>query len=356
MKRHAWSGLGRALATLCSFLVFAFAVTSGAISAPAQSGEDGLLRLGLHHGTSGNLEVTITGEGFSATSSVTFDGLPAASQRVLNPRTIVATLPSGVTRAEQTVVTSPDGKHASTNTVITTSKMLAINNENWHSRFVATNSSPDVVTVYKPGCHGLGTSSDTINLLVGGSRAVDSFGDCAGAPAVQLLEVSYVGAVDLWTEAEFRDGAGSVTFVTIPPLVSIAPGVDDYFDFKGIERVLDAKSPVSPRPIGRDTFFLLFGDGAPLAANLKLFDGENKSLDKPLGNLTGVDVDLTGVGYAWYEITPLVDVGRAEVRVRSTFGCGGCPTGKLYAVAFVGYRSSGGPRVEMPTLRHTASF
>jgi hypothetical protein len=215
-------------------------------------------------------------------------------------------------------------------------RILTIDSATWSSDLVASEPQPD-------------TRIETTNCVLGPVPAIapppdgasivrdigtlQCFRDEAPAHIAELTIRS--GDATIFTQATYRDAAGDFNTVTIPEITTTLPAspTSSTLRFERIESTTD-----------RSTFIAFFAQSAQYVS-ISVYDGN--------GNELAIEEGLIQRGFTWYELDTSVEIGSVEVR-RGTIsiGCPGCQDGgALDAIAFVGYRSGGSPRVEMPEER-----
>jgi hypothetical protein len=214
-----------------------------------------------------------------------------------------------------------------------TARLLAVDNESWQSDLLASNAAAD--TTFRFPSYLFGDSP--IDLPEHGATIVRGFGlGDPSADAVRIIPVEITaGALELQTQATYFDTNGAFNTVTIPALGEQLPagsGAAAYLEFDRIESTGE-----------RATWFALLSD-TPAFVSLYVYDGQGKQVE--------VEEVYLADRFTFYEMTTSIDVGRVFLKRGSRVGCGGCESqgAPIDAVAFVGYRHGGGPRVEMPTL------
>ena len=218
-------------------------------------------------------------------------------------------------------------------------RLVHSDSDTWQSRGAIFATSADTV-VRTSDCTSF--SAFTRNLPYGGSALIDSIAGnlCShDNPGVAILPVKQ-GSVRAWSELTYRDALGNFNTVEIPSLprslgqsASLPGGgfSSQAYEFAGIENGYDGKS----------TFFALFTEGGPSARVAIEFRDE---MNRPLGT-EQIDVDR----FLFYEAGTRVRIGNA-VMTNRPLQFGPSTPANVYAVAFVGRREGGSPRVEVPAL------
>ena len=218
-------------------------------------------------------------------------------------------------------------------------RLVHIDNEAWQSRGVIFATSADTV-VRTSDCTSF--SIFTRNLPYAGSALIDSVAGnlCSNDnPGVAILPVKQ-GSVRAWSELTYRDALGNFNAVEIPSLPqslgqsAFLPGGgfnSQSYHFAGIENGYDGKS----------TFFAILTEGGKLARVAIEFRDE---MNRPLST-EQIDVD----GFLFYEVETRIRIGNA-VMTNQPLQFGPSMPANVYAVAFVGRREGGSPRVEVPAL------
>jgi hypothetical protein len=210
-------------------------------------------------------------------------------------------------------------------------RLLAIDNDGWQSDLVASEAVGETKVELADYTFG---PRPGLFLADNGAGIYPDFAAWLNGGPVRIARVEIMsGAAALHTQATYRDQAGDFNTVTIPALGSPLPfdDKDAYLAFSRIESSAE-----------RSTWLALLSD-EPGLVTLSVYDGENAT--------AGTEVVSLERGFTFYELRTSVEIGRLELKCGASFGCGGCGCeAPVDAVAFVGYRSGGGPRVEMPTL------
>lgn len=209
-------------------------------------------------------------------------------------------------------------------------RMIAVDNDAWSSDLIVSDAIGETRIEFSD--YPVGPRPGAI-LPHNGAAIVPRFGDYGAPGPVRIVRLSILtGAAACHTQATYRDAAGDFNTVTIPSLGASLP-IDEnaYLKFRRIESTED-----------RSTWFALL-TSAPALVTFYIYDGEDQR--------AGAETLELDVGFTFYELSTSIAIGRVELKCGGPFG-GGCEA-PVDAVAFVGYRSGGGPRVEMPTLEPT---
>jgi hypothetical protein len=212
-------------------------------------------------------------------------------------------------------------------------RMIAVDNDAWQSDLIASEAIGETHIEFAD--YPIGPRPGVL-MPDGGSAVYKSFGTYSGPGPVRVVRLATkAGAAKLHTQATFRDAAGDFNTVTIPALgVQLQPDKpNELLEFQRVENTDE-----------RSTWFALLTT-APALVSFYVYDGDNQQV--------GSESILVDPGYRFYELATPISIGRVELKCGvhgSSFG--GCEA-PVDAVAFVGYRSGGGPRVEMPSLEVT---
>lgn len=216
--------------------------------------------------------------------------------------------------------------------------MLIVSNSRWTSSLAIVAPDGDV-SMRTSDCQGY--ASLTAHVPQGGGALYDDIAlrQCSGTTLGVVQLAILAGAPNVWTEAEFREPSGLRSFVRIPPLPAplarsysspISGSVSEYL-FEGVRNTASGLSTyiaVIPDRPGRSDVQL----------TITAYDGS-----------TAEAVEVFAVdGFTFYELKTPVLFGRVVLRHMNTSGI------RLFAVAFIGDRSGGSPRVEIPKTRHRA--
>ena len=225
-----------------------------------------------------------------------------------------------------------------------TVRVVGLSGNGWSSRALVTSESADTEVIASSNCK-IGPLP-TFELGYKAEVAIDNIlaWQCGvtGSTALGTFTVTR-GAATVVTEATYRDSHGNINTVSIPALTTALPPVQSnppvirgaLLNFDRIEKH-DARS----------TFFAFFNDEIfSVPVNLTVYEGD--------GMLRAVEGLSLPPGFTFYELGTPVKIGRVVVRegYAGGVGYGGCEQrGTIYALALVGDRNNGSPRVELPQL------
>ncbi len=222
--------------------------------------------------------------------------------------------------------------------------LLVVENESWRSD-VAVVTGESEATVRLTDCNGV-ASFMTMHLPQSGGALVPNITDwlCSGTKIGVVKLPVYSGAPRIWTQATYRDALGNQNVVMIPELPEALPrsfsNASPFSSFAA-EYVLEG---IENGTAGKSTFVALIPDG-PGKREVEL------AVYSYLDSTTPAATETVSVeGFTFYELTTPIEFGRLTVRHVAPAGDEATNAG-LFAVALVGYREAGSPRVELPRVR-----
>lgn len=224
--------------------------------------------------------------------------------------------------------------------------MLVVDNESWRTD-LAVIAGDGEATLRVSDCIGLGALT-TVRLPFASGRLVPHITDyqCSDTKigVVKLPIVS--GTPRLWTEAIYRDAIGNRNVVMIPELPAALPPSRSTTDpastftaeyvFEGVE---------NDSTLGKSTFLALTPEGnrrTEIQVSVYGYGTDPK--------LIAVEI-LPVDGFTFYELPTPIEFGRVVIKNITPPGNDNHLDPGLFAVAFVGYREGGSPRVELPRTR-----
>jgi hypothetical protein len=224
--------------------------------------------------------------------------------------------------------------------------VLIVDNESWRTDLAVV--APDgEATVRISDCIGFG-GAYTVPLARGGGHLVPSVShyQCSrtklGVVKLRILE----GEPRLWTQSYYRDAQGNQNVVMLPTLPDPLPrsyendaeGFTAEYLFEGIENA---------SIFGRSTFVALIPDGDG-ATQVEL---TVSSYTHPTNTTTET---VTIDDFTFYELKTPVEFGRLTLKHLAPPDSASSAAPGLFAVALVGNREAGSPRVEVPRTRFAA--
>jgi hypothetical protein len=211
-----------------------------------------------------------------------------------------------------------------------TATLLSINTASWSSDLMISDAHPDTLIDINDTIGGL----PAIALGDGGATIVRDYGAMSTAPIAARKVRIQNGSATLATQATFRDPAGYPNTVTIPelenPLPTRAANANAFLRFSRMESTAT-----------RSTYFALFSQTPQFIDVVARERGGAQTAQQ-----YGI---YLARGMTWLELPLDLDFGTVDIRRSRHFTCPGCD-GEILAIAFVGYRSGGGARVEKPVL------
>jgi hypothetical protein len=200
-------------------------------------------------------------------------------------------------------------------------------------------------------CVGFGALT-TVRLPLGGGKLVPKIAryQCSNTTTGVIKLPIVSGTPRLWTQATYRDPFGNQNVVMIPELPQPLPAsyatkdpdssVTAEYVFDGIEN-----APA----FGKSTFLALAPDaGGKTTVTIDVYEYADTS--RRIATET-VEVDA----FTFYELTSVVEFGRIIVTHAPSSDDTEDKRPALFAVAFVGYRAGGSPRVALPLTRLSVS-
>jgi len=215
----------------------------------------------------------------------------------------------------------------------TVARVVHVDNADWSTSVGVLATSPDGASIRTSDCNYGGVY--TLTVPFHGTELIEHFADslCSresiGIATLPVLS----GSATYWTEALYRDSHGNFNAVEIPELTAapLAPSTSSRYEFYGIENGVNGKS----------TFIALFAGGGSTRVSIQTFDRQNK----PKGDPETVLVD----GFVFYELKTTVAIGGITI-ANIGVGVGPFTSASIDAVAFVGLREGGSPRVVLPSI------
>jgi hypothetical protein len=208
--------------------------------------------------------------------------------------------------------------------------VVVIKNATWSTRAIYT-AGPDGAEVALSNCfYPPLTLSPGQSVLIEDSASVL----CSLGSDASLIDLPVTrGTAEVMTELTYRDPLGNLNTLSIPSLTTFLPATSPANTTLRFQRIENGSD-------GRSTFFAIFSRGFTYL-QLTTFDGA--------GKVIGTETVAMTSGFRFYELQNQVSIGAVEIK--EGIGCFTCDVrADLYAVAFVGQRAGGSPRVELPTL------
>jgi hypothetical protein len=236
--------------------------------------------------------------------------------------------------------------------------VLIVDNDAWRTDLAIVAPQGDA-TVRMSDCNGFG-GAYTIELTGGGGLFVPNVSQyqCSrtklGVVKLPILK----GEPRLWSQAHYRDANGNTNVVMLPTLpeslpASYADGAQTFdaeYVFEGIE---------NSSTFGRSTFIALVPDGGgkttvELTATSYSDPDSVRRRAVRSSTSTAVTETVEVEGFTFYELKTPVEFGRLIVRhIAPANASASAP--RIFAVAFIGDRNGGSPRVEVPRARFADS-